>query len=65
MEKMRELIGVHYQLYSNGANYLKTLQTGWIFLDLNLDKIYNMTTSVLELVLLIISSRKLADLPCL
>ena len=63
IEKMQGLVGVYYQLHSNRANYLKTLQTSWIFLDLNPDEVYDMTTSVLELILLIVSSQKLADLP--
>ncbi len=63
MEKMRALVEVHYQLYSNRADYLKSLQTNWTFLDPNLDEVYDKTTSVLQLNLLILSMRKLADLP--
>ena len=62
IEKLQGLIGVYYQLYSNGANYLKTIWTSWTFLNLNPDKVYNMTISVLELILLIVSSQKLANL---
>lgn len=62
MEKMRVLVGIHYHLYRNRTNYLKILQTGGIFLDLNPNEIYNMTTSVLELILLIVSCQKLANL---
>ncbi len=61
MEKMRALVGVHYQLHSNGADYLKSLRTNWTFLDPNPDKVYD--TSVLQFNLLMLSSRKLADLP--
>lgn len=65
MEKIRVLVGNHYQLHghSNGASYLKSLRTGWTFLDPNPDEVYDMTTGFLQLILLIISSRKLADLP--
>ena len=63
MEKMRALVGVHYQLHSNGADYLKTLRTNWTFLDPNPNEVYDKTTSVLQLILLMLSSQKLADLP--
>ena len=58
MEKIRVLVGNHYQLHghSNGANYMKSLRTGWTFLNPNSDEVYDMTTSVLQLILLIISS---------
>lgn len=62
MEKMQLLIRVYYQLYNNKADYLKTFQTSLIFPDLNFNEIYNMTTSILDLILQILSSRKLADL---
>ncbi len=62
MEKMRGLVGVHYQLHSNGPNYLKTLGTGWTFLNPNPDEVYDINTSDLKLTLPIISSRKIADL---
>ena len=64
IEKIQVLVGNHYQLHghSNGANYLKSLWTGWTFLDPNPDELYDMTTSVLQLILLILSSRKLANL---
>ena len=62
MEKMQALVGVHYQLHSNGADYLKTVRTNWTFLNPNLDEVYDKTTSVLQLILLMLSSRKLADL---
>ncbi len=62
IEKMRGLVSVYYQLHSNGPNYLKTLQTGWTFLDLNPDKVYDITICDLKLALLIISSWKMADL---
>ncbi len=41
MEKMRALVGVHYQLHSNGADYLKSLRTNWTFLDPNPDEVYD------------------------
>ncbi len=63
MEKMRALVRVHYQLHNNKADYLKSLQTNWTFLDPNLDEVYDRTTSILQLILLRLSSRKLADLP--
>ncbi len=63
MEKMRTLVGVHYQLHSKEADYLKTHRTNWNFFDPNPDEIYDMTTSVLQLILLMLSSRKLADSP--
>ncbi len=64
MEKMRELVRVHYQLHSNGPNYLKTIQTGWTFLDPNPDEVYVITISDLKLTLLTVSSQKTADLQC-
>lgn len=65
MEKIYVLIGIHYQLcdHRNGANYVKSLQTGWTFFDPNPNKVYDMTSVFLQLILPIISSRKLADLP--
>lgn len=62
IEKMQGLVAVHYQLYSNAANYLIIFQTGWTFLDCNLDEVYNMTTSILKLILLIVSNWKLPNL---
>ena len=64
MEKIRVLVGNHYQLHghSNGAKYLKSFRTGWTFLDPNPDEVYDMITRILQLILLIISSCKLADL---
>ncbi len=62
MEKMRGLVGVHYQLHSNGPNYFKTLRTGWTFLNPNPDKVYDITTNNLKLTLLTVSSQKMADL---
>ena len=47
MEKMQALVGVYYQLHSYGADYVKTLQTNWTFLNPNLDEVYNKTTSIL------------------
>ena len=63
MEKMRALVGVDYQLYNNWADYLKTLRTNWTFLDPNPNEVYEKTTSVLQFILLMLSSQKLADLP--
>ena len=63
MEKMQRLIGVHYQLHSNEADYLKILQTNWTFFNPNPDEVYDKITSVLQLVLLTLSSQKLANLP--
>ena len=62
MEKMRALIGVYYQLHSNEADYLKTFWTNWTFLDPNPDEVYDKTTSVPQLILLMLSGQKLADL---
>ncbi len=62
MEKMRGLVEIHYQLHSNGPNYLKTLQISWTFLDPNPDKVYDITTNNLKLTLLTVLSRKIADL---
>lgn len=61
--KMQGLVGVYYQLYRNGVNYLKILWIGWTFLNFNADEIYDMITSILELILLIVSSCKYANLP--
>ena len=44
---MRVLIGVYYQLHSNGADNLKTFETNEIFLNLNPNEIYDKITSVL------------------
>ena len=63
MEKMRVLIGVHYQLHSNRADYLKILRTNLTFLDPKPDEVYNKITTVLQFILLMLSIRKLADLP--
>ncbi len=41
IEKMQALIGVYYQLHSNGADYLKSLRTNWTFLDPNPDEVYD------------------------
>ena len=62
MEKMQALVGVHYQLHNNGADYLKTLRTNWTFLDPNPNEVYDKTTNILQLILLMLSSQKLADL---
>ncbi len=41
MEKMRALRGVYDDLYSNEADYLKSLRTNWTFLNPNPDEIYD------------------------
>ncbi len=61
MERMRGLVEVHYQLHSNGPNYLKTFQTNWTFLDPNPNEVYDITTSDLKFTLLIVSNQKMAD----
>ena len=66
IEKIRLLIknqyGFHY--YDNRANYLKFLQTGWILCDPNPNEVYEITINILQLILPILSSQKLADLLC-
>ena len=62
---MQRLVGVYYQLHNNGANYLRNLRTDLTFLNPNPDEVYDMITSILEFILLIVSGQKLADLPCL
>lgn len=52
-------------MHSNEVDYLKTFKTNLIFFDPNFIEIYNKITSVLLLILLILSSQKLADLPYL
>ncbi len=39
MEKIRGLVGVHYQLQNNGAALLRRLLDGHSFLDPDLDKV--------------------------
>ena len=56
IEKMQALVRVHYQLHSNRADYLKTLETNDIFFDPNPDEVYDKTTSILQLILLILSN---------
>ena len=63
IEKIWALIGVHYQLHNNVADYLKSFRTNSTFLNPNLDEVYDRTTGVLYLILLILSSWKLANLP--
>ena len=41
MEKIRSLIGIHYQLQNNGAVFLYHLSDWHTLLDLDLDKILN------------------------
>ena len=63
IENMQVLVEVYYHLHSNGTNYLKSLQINWTFLELNLDEVYDKTISVLQLILLMLFSQKLANLP--
>lgn len=39
MGKIWDLIGIHYQLYSNDAILLTHMSDGYVFLDLDLDKV--------------------------
>ena len=39
MEKIWDLIGIHYQLQKKGAALLRRLSDGYAFLDLDLDKV--------------------------
>ena len=59
---MQALVRVHYQLHSNRVEYLKTLWINQTFLDPNSDKIYDKITSVLQFILPMLSSQKLANL---
>ena len=43
MEKLRQLVGVHYQLDSNRTDKLKALQEKWAFFDLKSHAVYNLT----------------------
>lgn len=61
--KIQGFVRVHYQLQNNRTNYLKILQTNCTFLDPSSNEVYDMTINILKFVLLILSSRKLADLP--
>ena len=65
IEKIQTLVGVHYQLHNNRADYLQTLRTNWTFLNPNPNEVYDKTTTILQFILLILSSQKLADLPYL
>ena len=40
MEKIRQLVGIHYQLDRNGSRYLRNLREDWAFLDPNPNKVY-------------------------
>ncbi len=42
IEKIWDLIGIYYQLQNNGAIFLYCLSDGYIFLDLDLDKILSL-----------------------
>ena len=41
IEKIRDLVGIYYQLQSNGIAFLRRLSDGHAFLDLDLDKVWN------------------------
>ncbi len=41
MEKIRGLVGIHYQLQNNGATLLHHLSDGHTFLDSDLDKVWS------------------------
>ncbi len=43
IEKLRQLLGVNYQLGSNGTVELKALQEEWAFLDPDRHEVYNLT----------------------
>ncbi len=43
IEKLRQLVGIYYQLNSNGADELKALREEWAFLDPNPHEVYNQT----------------------
>lgn len=62
IKKIQALVEIHYQLYSNNTDYLKTFWTSLIFLNLNYNEIYDKTISILQLILLILFSRKSANL---
>ena len=47
---------VYYQLHSNKADYLKSLWNNWSFLNLNPNEVYDKTISILQLILLMLSS---------
>ncbi len=63
MEKMQTLVGESHELHSNVTDYLKSLRTNLTILKPNPDEVYDRTTSVLQLIWLMLSSQKLADLP--
>lgn len=39
IEKIRDLVGIYYELQSKGIALLRHLSNGHAFLDLNLDKV--------------------------
>lgn len=39
IEKIRDLIGMYYQLQNNGAIFLKRLSNGYAFLDPDFNKV--------------------------
>ncbi len=41
MEKIRGLVGIHYQLQNNGAALLRRLSDEHTFLDPDLDKVWS------------------------
>ena len=40
IEKIRQLVGIHYQLDRNSSTYLRNLWEDWAFLDPNPNKVY-------------------------
>ena len=40
MEKIRQLVGIHYQLDRNSSTYLRNLREDWAFLDPNSNEVY-------------------------
>lgn len=42
IEKVRQLVTVHHQLGSDGADDLNVLQVRWTFLDPNFYEVYNL-----------------------
>ena len=40
IEKIRQLVRIHYQLDKNSFTYLRNLREDWAFLDLNPNEVY-------------------------
>lgn len=66
IEKIQVLVEKYYQLHGHSiaVSYLKSLWTGSIFFDPNLAEVYNIIIGDLQLILIGISSQKLANLTC-